>query len=398
MTTQSSSYDVVVVGARVAGAATARLLAAAGHDVVLVDRGDLAADPLSTHGLVRGGVVQLDRWGLLDDVLATGAPASRQVTIGVRGDEVTQSIKDSAGVDFLVAPRRFHLDRILLESAVVAGATVRLGLTARDALRDDCGRVRGVQATTADGQDILLECKYVVGADGLRSSTASFLGAGTRRWFRPDTALFYAYVDQVPWTGYEVHVAPRSFAGVFPTNDGQAAVWLTRPTQSSGDVIGAGSRRATALLDAIAATAPPLGERLREGRVVSAVRGIVAPPSYVRDAYGPGWALVGDAGYHRDPLTGHGITDAFRDAELLSAALHEALVAPELEQSALASYERSRDAALADVFRLTADLAAFPATHRFVELQKQLAGALDREAQLLASLPAPLRDRAPAHV
>jgi 2-polyprenyl-6-methoxyphenol hydroxylase-like FAD-dependent oxidoreductase len=97
-------------------------------------------------------------------------------------------------------------------------------------------------------------------------------------------------------------------------------------------------------------------------------------------------------------MTGHGITDAFRDAELLATALHRALVEPEREHAALASYERARNAALADVFRLTGALSAFPAPARFVELQKQLAAALEREAQLLASLPAPDRGGVPAHV
>ncbi len=150
----------------------------------------------------------------------------------------------------------------------------------------------------------------------------------------------------------------------------------------------AGARRTDALLDAIAETAPALGERLRAGRAVSRTRGIVAPPNYVRQAYGDGWALVGDAGYHRDPMTGHGITDAFRDAELLADALHSALPDPTSEQAALAEYQERRDDALAEVFGLTRELTRFPDTTRFVELQIELSEALDREAQLLASLPA----------
>ena len=123
--------------------------------------------------------------------------------------------------------------------------------------------------------------------------------------------------------------------------------------------------------------------------MTSPVRGVVAPPNYVRDAFGPGWALVGDAGYHRDPITGHGITDAFRDAELLANALDQALRAPEQERQALTNFERGRDDALAETFRLTRELAEFPAPSRFVELQVELSAALDREAQLLASRPAP---------
>ena len=151
---------------------------------------------------------------------------------------------------------------------------------------------------------------------------------------------FYTYVDQVPWRGYELHVGRRSYAGVFPTHDGQAAVWLCRPTAQSSDVLRAGAHRAEALVDAVAATAPALGQRLRSGRVVSRVRGIVDPPNHVRQAYGAGWALVGDAGYHRDPMTGHGITDAFRDAELLADALHVALLDPGCEEAALRRYQR----------------------------------------------------------
>ena len=385
---QITCHDVVIVGGRCAGTATARLLAARGHDVVVVERGDLSRDPLSTHGLARGGVVQLARWGLLDDVLASGAPPCRAVTLGAEGREVRRTLKDRSGVDLLVAPRRTHLDRILARAAVAAGASVRTCTTVRGLVRDAGGRVSGVVARTADGEHVTLRARYVVGADGLRSSTAGMFGARTEQAFHGDVTTFYTYVDQVPWTGYELHVGRRAYAGVFPTHDGQAAVWLCRPAELADDVRLAGGRRTEALTKAIADTAPALGERLRTGRVVSRTRGIVAPPNYVRQAYGDGWALVGDAGYHRDPMTGHGITDAFRDAELLADALHSALVDPTSEQAALAEFQARRDDALAEVFALTRELTRFPDTSRFVELQIELSEALDREAQLLASLPA----------
>jgi 2-polyprenyl-6-methoxyphenol hydroxylase-like FAD-dependent oxidoreductase len=140
--------------------------------------------------------------------------------------------------------------------------------------------------------------------------------------------------------------------------------------------------------------APDLGARVREGRITSPVRGCVAPPNHVRRAAGAGWSLVGDAGYHRDPITGHGITDAFRDAELLADALDDALVDPRGEAAALADYHRERDRALAETFRLTEALARFPEPHRFAELQRELAEALEREALWLASRPAPAGRRA----
>jgi flavin-dependent dehydrogenase len=357
--------------------------------VVVLERGDLSGDPLSTHGLVRGGVVQLARWGLLDDVLDSGAPPSRAVTLGVDGQEIRRPLKDRAGVDLLVAPRRTHLDRILASAATAAGASLQTSTTVRGLVRNHDGRVTGVVARTADREDVTFSARHVVGADGMRSSTAAMLGAEIEQSFRGDVSTFYTYIDQVPWSGYELHVGHRAYAGIFPTHDGQAAVWLCRPTELAAEVRQAGSRRTDALLHAIAETAPLLGERLHAGRVVARTRGIVSPPNYVRRAYGDGWALVGDAGYHRDPMTGHGITDAFRDAELLAEALHTALLDPVCEVEALAEYQDRRDDALTEVFALTRELSRFPDTNRFVELQVELGEALDREAQLLASLPAP---------
>src|SRR6478736_9915991 len=113
-TKEVHSHDVVVVGARVAGAATALLLARSGHDVLLVDKANLPRDTLSTHSLVRGGVVQLARWGLLDEVLASGAPAIRSVSFqrydADAGAPITLPVKPRAGVDHMLAPRRYILD------------------------------------------------------------------------------------------------------------------------------------------------------------------------------------------------------------------------------------------------------------------------------------------------
>src|SRR5262252_4930967 len=130
-------HDLVVVGARAAGAATALLLARLGYDVVLVDRAVFPADTLSTHQIARTGVVQLHRWGLLDAVLDSGAPAIRQVTFSTPSESVTRQIKQKSGVDLLVAPRRFILDPIVADAAVDAGADLRLGTTVTGLLRDD---------------------------------------------------------------------------------------------------------------------------------------------------------------------------------------------------------------------------------------------------------------------
>jgi flavin-dependent dehydrogenase len=380
-------YDVIVVGARCAGAATARLLAGWGHRVLLLDRTTMPSDTLSTHGLARGGVVQLARWGLLDRLVAEGAPPVRSVSFHTPRGHVERPVKDRAGVNFLLAPRRLRIDHLLVQEAVSAGADLRLGTQVNGVLRDASGRVVGVEARERGGAPFQLHARHVVAADGLRSTLAPVLGAQTRRCFRSRATLFYAYVGGVDWRSFEFHVGPGAFAGAFPTHDGEACVWLSRPDRLYDTVRHASGDRAGAWTRLLTEVAPDLGGRVQQGRITSPVRGCVDPPNYVRQAFGDGWSLVGDAGYHRDPITGHGMTDAFRDAELLADALDDALRGERPETAALAAYESARDQALADTFRLTRELARFPHPDRFVELQVALAEALDREATELASRP-----------
>ena len=142
-----SRHDVVVVGGRVAGSATAMLLARLGHDVVVVDQGSFASDTISTHSIARSGVVQLHRWGLLDEVLDSGAPAIREVTFNAGGESVSRQIKDKAGVDLVVAPRRYVLDSLLAAAAERAGADVRYGVSVSgSAARPAWAGGRGVRA------------------------------------------------------------------------------------------------------------------------------------------------------------------------------------------------------------------------------------------------------------
>lgn len=389
MSQRDPRYDVVVVGARCAGAATARLLATRGLRVALVDRTPPGRDPVSTHGIARGGVVQLSRWGLLDRVLGSGAPPVREVTFGAPTGERTVPLKERAGVDLLLAPRRRVLDALLAGAAVRAGAELRTDLSVDGLVRDGVGRVAGVTARTARGGRAVLRARHVVGADGLRSTVARLAAAPVTDSFTADLSIYYAYVAGASWRGFEFHVADRAFAGVFPTHDDSGCVWVARPTALLDRVRAAGAARGEALLRELDDVAAPLAARARGGRLGSRVRGAAALPNHVRRAHGAGWSLVGDAGYHRDPITGHGITDAFRDAELLADALTAGLGGAVPEAAALAAYEAARDAALADVFRLTRELTAFPEPSRFVELQLELADALDREATELASRPGP---------
>lgn len=377
-------HDVVVVGARSAGAATAMLLARQGHDVALVDRATFPSDTLSTHALSRGGVVQLARWGLLDQVVASGAPPVRSVTFRIGGGaELTRPVTARAGVDHLLAPRRHVLDTILARAAEGAGATLMTGVSVTGTVTDGSGRVVGVTARTPEGHRRELRGRFVVGADGVRSRIARSVGAPIIDGRTSDSTAHYAYVAGLDDRGFEFHVEERAWAGIFPTHGGEAAVWICLPADEG--TLEGGDRRA-AFADLLARRVPSLAERVGTGHMVSAVRSAVRFPNHVRAATGPGWALVGDAGYHRDPITGHGITDAFRDAELLARRLGEALRGTP-EDDALAAYAEERDRALAPIFDVTWQLAQYPPVREFVDLQKHLNALTEAEADVLAALP-----------
>jgi flavin-dependent dehydrogenase len=388
-TANRSRHDVVVVGGRVAGSATAMLLARLGYDVVVVDQASFPSDTVSTHSLARSGVVQLRRWGLLDDVLDSGAPAIRQVTFNAGGASITRTIKDKAGVDFLVAPRRYVLDTILAIAAQRAGAEVRPGVTVTGVRRDGAGRVVGVTGQDRAGVPIDIGARYVVGADGLGSRVAGLVGAPVAEARLAGGATQYAYYAGGRWAGFEFFVAERSFAGVFPTHDGQACIWICNPAADARAVRRRSGSREEAFDALLERSHPELAERLGHARRTSPVQGMLRQPNQVRQAFGPGWALVGDAGYYRDAVTAYGMSDAFRDAELLAVALDRALRGAAEEPTALAGYQQQRDRALAEIFEITCRLAAYPPVPAFIALQKQLSAAIDREAAALAARPVP---------
>ncbi|TIC88108.1 NAD(P)/FAD-dependent oxidoreductase [Nocardioides sp. GY 10113] len=385
---QDQTYDVAVVGARCAGSATARLLAARGLRVVVLDRSAPTRDVLSTHGIVRPGVVQLHRWGLLDAVIDSGAPAVREITVGAPEWERTVPVRARAGVDLLVAPRRYVLDDLVARAAVEAGAELRTDVSVTGLLRDG-ERVAGVSGRTRAGESVSIRARHVVGADGLRSTVARLVGAPITASYSTDLAAQYAYVQGGAWQGYEFHAGHDSYSGVFPTHDGAGCVFVMRPAHVLDERPARGEDRGRAFLDLLAAAAPRLAARAAGGRVVGGVRSGSRLPNHRRRAHGPGWSLVGDAGYHRDPISGHGISDAFHHAELLADALAGWLHGGRRERAALADYEAERDAVSADLFRITRELAMLPDGPRFAELQSELGAAMDREADELAARPTP---------
>lgn len=378
------SHDVVVVGARCAGAATAMLLARQGFDVALVDRADLPSDTLSTHALARGGVIQLARWGLLDDVLASGAPPVRTASFVLPDGRIDREIKERGGLDFTLAPRRHILDAILLRAAEEAGATVRTGVSVTGTVTHPSGRVTGVSMRDRADRTSWLSSRLVVGADGVRSRIARSVGARVLEERPADASATYTYVAGLDADGFEFHIRPRTFAGVFPTHDGEANVWMCLPGDRARITA---TDREHGFLMLLEQASPSLAERVRSARITAPIRTALDLPNHVLEAGGPGWALVGDAGYHRDPVTGHGITDAFRDAELLAHRAGQLLRGELPEAAALAAYQTERYDALAPIFEVTWQMAQYPPVERFVELQKRLAVLIDEEATWLAARP-----------
>ena len=380
--------DVVVVGARCAGAATAMLLADAGHDVLVLDRASFPSDTVSTHVIARTGMVQLNRWGLLGALHDSGAPPVTTVEIDTGVDVVVRTIKAKYGVDHLLAPRRIVLDDVLQDAARRSGARLETGVSVDDVLTDAVGRVVGLRAHDARG-GIRVHARHVVGADGLGSRVARSVAAPLDLERATSGATLYAYFAG-HWPAIEYHVGAHALAGIFPTHGGEACIWVCAPEEVARRHRRRGPRESV-LTGLLAELAPGLGHRVRGADQTSPVRGMLRMPNHVRRAFGPGWALVGDAGYHRDAITGHGISDAFRDAELLASALDTALRDPAEETAALTAYGRDRDRLARPVLDLTCELATFPGPERFVALQRRLAAVIDDQAAELAARPSPAR-------
>jgi 2-polyprenyl-6-methoxyphenol hydroxylase-like FAD-dependent oxidoreductase len=382
------TYDAVVVGGRVAGASTALLLARAGARVALLDRSRYATDTLSTHGLMRAGVLQLSRWGLLDQVVAAGTPPVRTTSF-VYGDEdpVHISIRPSAGVDALYAPRRTVLDRLLVDAASEAGVDVRHGARVTELLRDRAGRVAGVRAG-APGGTRELAARLVVGADGISSLVAQQVGAPVLREGRWGSAVQYAYYAGLGGSGYEWAYRDGVAAGIIPTNDGLSCVFVaTSPLRMRTLRM---QRSAESTFDTVFGMAAPRhAERLAAATRVSRQYGWAGRRGFIRRSWGPGWALVGDAGHFKDPISTHGITDALRDAELLAGGVVDALGGLRSEAGALDGYQRRRDLLSAQLFAASDEIAGYEwDTHEVKPLLRRVSTAMVDEVEMLESLPA----------
>jgi flavin-dependent dehydrogenase len=375
----SERYDAIVVGARCAGAATAMLLARHGMSVLVLERDRRGADTLSTLAMMRAGVLQLRRWGLLEQVRASGAAAIRSTSF-VYGDEViTVPIKSRDGVDALYAPRRTSLDALLGDAAAAAGADVRYGPRLVDLDRTANGRVAGVILEDRDRAVHHVASDIVIGADGLRSTVAGKVDAAPYREGRHACGVVYSIWRGLENAGNRWHYRPGISVGAIPTNDGATCIFVATPParfhQDMRPDMEAGYRRA------VSECAPSLARELSAAASVEPFRGFPGHPGVMRQSHGPGWALVGDAGYFKDPITAHGISDALRDAEFLARAVLQG------SEPALAAYQSNRDELSRELFEITDTIAGFEwDLDTLKPLHKRLSIAMNHEVDALLEL------------
>ena len=392
---EHSHYDALIVGARCAGAATALLLARQGWRVLLIDRAAYGSDTLSTHALMRVGVQQLERFGLLSRLKELGTPTVRRTVFhygtdarfepGADPSAIDLTLKPRYGVDALYAPRRTTLDRLLVDAAYEAGVEVqhRVGLLALQP--DWTGRVAGAVLAPEGAAPITVSARWVIGADGRRSSVARLLDVPLTSAGRAATATLYGYYEGLDvgdtQPTYRWLYAPEVGTGIIPTDDAAHCVFAgAHPERVQRAVAASDPERALSQL--VAEASPALAAALGRAQRVGKARVFMGAPGFSRKAAGPGWALVGDAGAFRDPLTAHGISDALRDAELLARALLSD------SDTALAGYERTRDELCTPLFNITEKIAAMQWTlPELVFLHRDLNRSMAVQCDAINAIP-----------
>jgi flavin-dependent dehydrogenase len=349
-------YDAIVIGARAAGSPTAMLLARRGYRVLVVDRASFPSDTLSTHLVQPFGILRLQRWGLLDRLRATGAPPIARRVLDLGGFALTGTPLPIGGVSEAYAPRRTVLDKLLTDAAVEAGAELWEGFVV-EGLVGDGERVTGIRGHRKGGPSFEVRAPIVIGADGRHSLVARAVEAPAYNTHPAAASTYYSYWAGIPARDLENYRREESVLFVFPTNDDLTLVAIEMP-QSRFHAFRADIPRN---FQAVIARAPRLAERLAAGQRVDRFYGTADLPNFFRKPYGPGWALVGDAGYHKDPILGQGIGDAFRDAEILADAVDLALSGAAPWEQALAGYERRRNTAALATYEFNYQLSTFGA-------------------------------------
>jgi 2-polyprenyl-6-methoxyphenol hydroxylase-like FAD-dependent oxidoreductase len=386
-TDQTDQYDAIIVGARCAGSPTAMLLARKGYKVLVVDKATFPSDTISTHLIHPPGVAALKRWGLLDRVLATGCPSIDTYAFAFGPFTISGA---PGTVEFPVAysPRRTVLDKLLVDAASEAGAEVREGFTVENIVIDD-GRVTGIRGHDKGGATVTERGRVVIGADGRHSTVAKATRAEQYNEKPRLQVSYYAYWSGLPMNGrFETSIRPGRAFAAWPTNDDLTLVIAGWPfakfEENRKDIEG----NVLKTLD----IAPSFADRVRAARREERFVG-ASIANYFRKPYGPGWALVGDAGYNKDFITAHGIHDAFRDAELCATALDESFSGARPFDVAMRDYQAIRDEHVLPMYEFTCQLATMePPPPEMQHLLAAMHGnqeAMDGFARTIAGVTSP---------
>jgi 2-polyprenyl-6-methoxyphenol hydroxylase-like FAD-dependent oxidoreductase len=384
-------YDAIMVGARCAGSPTAMLLARKGYRVLLLDKATFPSDTMSTHHIHPPGLAALERWGLLERLEATGCPPVETYSFDFGPLTISGSPQPIDGIAHGYCPRRTVLDRLLVEAAVEAGAELREGFSVDEILASD-GTVTGIRGHAKGGAAVTERGRVVIGADGRHSLVAKAVKAEQYDERRSHLAMYYAYWSGLPVGGFDTTIRAehrRGWAAV-PTHDDLTVLPFGWPVEefhaNRTDIEG----NFFAAMD----LAPAFAERVRAAKRESKFIGSADLPGYFRKPFGSGWALLGDAGYHKNPITAMGINDAFRDAELVAGALDDAFSGRRSYEEGMREYQEVRDREAKPVYDFTDD---------FAQLQppppdlQQLIGAMHGNQEAMdafvsvqaATLPAP---------
>jgi flavin-dependent dehydrogenase len=362
-------YDAIIVGARCAGSPLAMLLAKRGRNVLLVDRDGFPSDTLSTAYMQPEAVERLDAWGLLEKLEASGCkPHGLIFSLG--GMQVPVPFEGYRPM----SPRRTYLDKILVDAARDAGAEVREGFSVRELTRDAEGRVTGVRGQ-GKGAEVIEQAGIVVGADGRNSFVAKAVQAEEYDVHPPTSVGYYSFWEGTGISDAQFNAVGRRVYFAFPSHHDQVCIAIEAPAEEFAamrqDTEGFFKRETEA-------NVPEMAKSAAAGKRIERFFGMSPRPAFYRKPYGPGWALVGDAGLLKDPVLGSGIEDAFRDAELLAEAIDTGLSGRQDPSQAMAFYEKTRNEASKPIYDLCAEFAQMNGVTE--DMFMRLA-ALDRDLQ-----------------
>src|SRR4051812_24995570 len=387
-TDMNSAYDAIIVGGRCAGSPTAMLLARKGYRVLVVDRATFPSDTVSTHVVQPLAVAALERWGLLDRLTATDCPPIHTYTFDF-GPMTLSGAPGTKASPVAYCARRTILDKLLVDAAAEAGADIRQAFSVEEILFED-GRVVGIKGHAKDGAAVTERARLVIGADGRYSRVADAVKPEQYRDKPPLLAPYYTYWSNLPMEGrFETYIRPHRGFAAAPTHDGLTMTvggWPFAEFEANKKNL---ESHFLELFD----LAPAFAERLQAAKREAPIAGLPVS-NFFRKPFGPGWALVGDAGYNKDAITAQGINDAFHDAERCANALDEAFGAGRPFDEAMGDYQRERDAHVLPMFEFTCQLATLePPPPQMQQVLGSIHGnqeAMDAFAQMNAGTITPM--------